>query len=370
MRKTIKILLVSAGLFIAATPVISIADDEIMDEGIVGIEEDSDVSEEESALGLSDKNSDETYDDLSGLIEVISETQVHEGLTMEDIIEPSPQMQVPAEAPSSILNVTTIAPSPGPEWAAEKYAEEYENAELKYRSDTLFYTCARKETENGGIYFLTHIVIKNANQINGSDSFGDFGGARETPLDAAKRCGAKILTNGSYFDYGTGYAYGGSLLIRNNKVVHGEYADSYEICLRKDGTLFSPRYNTVDAVLNQNVVFSWGTCEDLLIKDFEKCTLTDYDWNGHTYPRCAIGMVRPLEYYIITAGEAGYQHGITIYEEQEIFSDLGCAYARGLDGGGSSALVIDGKYVNENGDRTGDGSFERRAVADFLIITE
>ena len=370
MRKTIKILLIAAGLFIAATPVISIADDEIMDEEIVGIEEDSDVPEEESALGLSDKNSDEIYDDLDGLIEVISETQVCEGLTMEDIILPSPQIQVPAEALSPILNVTTIAPSPGPEWAAEKYAEEYENAELKYCSDTLFYTCAKKETENGGIYFLTHIVIKNANQINGSDSYGDFGGDRETPLDAAKRCGANILTNGSYFDYGTGHACGGSLLIRNNKVVHGEYADSYEICLRKDGTLFSPRYNTVDAVLKQDVVFSWGTCEDLLIKDFEKCTLTDYDWNGNAYPRCAIGMVRPLEYYIITAGEAGYQHGITIYEEQEIFSDLGCAYARGLDGGGSSALVIDGKYVNENGDWIEDGSLQRRAVADFLIITE
>ena len=370
MRKTIKILLIAAGLFIAATPVISIADDEIMDEEIVGIEEDSDVPEEESALGLSDKNSDEIYDDLDGLIEVISETQVCEGLTMEDIILPSPQIQVPAEALSPILNVTTIAPSPGPEWAAEKYAEEYENAELKYRSDTLFYTCAKKETENGGIYFLTHIVIKNANQINGSDSYGDFGGDRETPLDAAKRCGAKILTNGSYFDYGTGHACGGSLLIRNNKVVHGEYADSYEICLRKDGTLFSPRYNTVDAVLKQDVVFSWGTCEDLLIKDFEKCTLTDYDWNGNAYPRCAIGMVRPLEYYIITAGEAGYQHGITIYEEQEIFSDLGCAYARGLDGGGSSALVIDEKKKKKNGDRIEDGSLIRRAVADFLIITE
>ena len=89
MRKTIKILLASAGLFIAATPVISIADDEIMDEEIVGIEEDSDVPEEESALGLSDKNSDEIYDDLDGLIEVISETQVCEGLTMEDIILPS-----------------------------------------------------------------------------------------------------------------------------------------------------------------------------------------------------------------------------------------------------------------------------------------
>ena len=124
MRKTIKILLIAAGLFIAAAPVISIADDEIMDEGIVGVEEDSGVHKEESAPGSSNKNSGETQDGLDGLIEVIGETQVHEGLTMEDIIPPSPQMQVPAKALSPILNVTTIDPCPGPEWAAEKYAEE------------------------------------------------------------------------------------------------------------------------------------------------------------------------------------------------------------------------------------------------------
>ena len=53
MRKTIKILLIAAGLFIAAAPVISIADDEIMDEGIVGVEEDSGVHKEESAPGSS-----------------------------------------------------------------------------------------------------------------------------------------------------------------------------------------------------------------------------------------------------------------------------------------------------------------------------
>ena len=152
--------------------------------------------------------------------------------------------------------------------------------------------------------------------------------------------------------------------------IHGAYADGYEICLRKDGTLFSPGYNTVSSVLEQDVIFSWGTCEDLLIRDGKKCTLTDYDWNGNLYPRTSIGMVRPLEYYIITAGGADYTGGITVYEEQRIFSRLGCEYARGLDGGGSSALVVDGEYVNENGDRLDDGSLQRRAVADFLLIRE
>jgi hypothetical protein len=220
------------------------------------------------------------------------------------------------------------------------------------------------------IFGEKNVIIRDAGQLRGEDSFGDFAGTRETPQDAAKRTGAKILINGSYFDYGTGFATGGELLIRDNKVLHGPYSDGYEICLRKDGTLFSPGYNTISSVLKQDVVFSWGTCEDLLIRNGKKMELTDYDWNGYSYPRTAIGMVRPLEYYIITAGKADYEQGITIYEEQEIFADLKCAYARGLDGGGSSALVIDGEYVNENGDRLEDGTLQRRAVADFLLFTE
>ena len=81
-------------------------------------------------------------------------------------------------------------------------------------------------------------------------------------------------------------------------------------------------------------------------------------------------MVRPLEYYLITAGGADYTGGITIYEEQEIFSSLGCYYARGLDGGASSALVLEGQYVNENGDRTDQNTLIRRPNVDFLLFTE
>ncbi len=304
-----------------------------------------------------------------GLFEVVNEKVSHSGESLEDVM-PQPEIApIPAEPPSSSLHVETLDPYPSPARAREEFAKEYKKADHKFSSDSLFYTCTKIE-EDDSFYYLTHIVIKDPSQINGDHSYGSIAGERESVLSAADRNGAKIAINGSYFRYETGYAYGGELLIRNNQVLHGAYADGYEICLRQDGTLFSPGYNTIDSVLAQNVVFSWGTCEDLLIQDSKKCVLTDYDWNGFRYPRTAIGMVRPLEYYIITAGGAGYTGGITIYREQEIFYDLGCAYARGLDGGGSSCLVIDGKYINENGDRSSDGTLERRNVADFLLIYE
>ena len=363
MKKKLLSAILAAGLCVSLMPYSAYPEDIVPDE----TEETS--ARPDSGTSSPEEKKPQDLISVDGLFEVVSEKQSREGQRLEDVL-PQPQtIEVPAEPPSSSLTVKTLTPYPGPATAMKRCAKEYRNADLRYSSDTLFYTCTRKETDNG-YYYLTHVVIKDASQIQGEDSFGDFGGTRETPLDAADRTGAEILVNGSYFSYGTGYATGGELLIRDNQVVHGPYSDRYEICLRKDGTLFSPGYNTIESVLKEDVVFSWGTCEDLLIRDGKKMALTDYDWNGYSYPRTSIGMVRPLEYYIITAGGADYEGGLTVYEEQEIFSDLHCAYARGLDGGASSALVIDGAYVNENGDRLEDGTLQRRAVADFLLFTE
>ena len=306
--------------------------------------------------------------DLSGLIEVVSEKSSDKGERLEDVRKEPVVAPVPASPPSNVLSVSAPEPYPSPSYATMEYRDEYRAADLKFSSDTLFYTCTRHTTDSG-FYYLTHVVVSDASQLDGVLSNDVFGGARETPLSAAKRTGAAILLNGSYFSYETNTPTGGTLMIKDNRVFSGEYADGYEVCLRSDGTLFSPGYNTVSSVLAQNVRFSWGTCEDLLIRDGKPMKLTDLDWDSSYYPRTSVGMVRPLEYYFITAGMTGYIGGLTVFEEQEIFLDLGCWYARGLDGGGSSALVIGGEYVNQNGDIT-EGGLERRPVADFIAVYE
>lgn len=78
-------------------------------------------------------------------------------------------------------------------------------------------------------------------------------------------------------------------------------------------------------------------------------------------------MVRPGEYYIITAGENNYRRGVSFAEMQSIFSDLGCTFARSLDGGGSSSLVVKNKLLNSPA-----GNAERPVVDfwHFPISTE
>lgn len=79
-----------------------------------------------------------------------------------------------------------------------------------------------------------------------------------------------------------------------------------------------------------------------------------------SYNRTAIGMVQPGEYYMITAGTAQYKNGLSFAELQSIFANLGCTYARSMDGGGSSSLVVNGKLLNT------PAQYDERPVVDFL----
>lgn len=92
----------------------------------------------------------------------------------------------------------------------------------------------------------------------------------------------------------------------------------------------------------------------LSVNHGSKTILTRY------YNRTAIGMVQPGEYYMITAGTAQYKNGLSFAELQSIFANLGCTYARSMDGGGSSSLVVNGKLLNT------PAQYDERPVVDFL----
>ena len=248
-----------------------------------------------------------------------------------------------------------------------QFQEEYQAATHKYASDNLYVACTDHALASGGKYILTHVVANSGAQVEGILSYDTWGGERETAVDAAARTGAILMINASYFDYGTGEPVGGRIAIANGYVQNDEvWTNGYEICLYSDGTLLTPNEGVPAGVLlSTGCKFTFGTGEDTLIQDYACLQLKDIEWASGTYPRCCIGMVRPCEYYIITAGEYPYAHGITLYDEQAILSSLGCSYARGLDGGGSATLVLNGELINTPAD-TGTA----RKVIDFIGFFE
>lgn len=303
--------------------------------------------------------------------EILEEPDNQEGVNLiEDNSEAAKDKEpLPPDAmPEDVISdsaASTASSSPMDVYA--KSLVEYANADEKYLSDSMYIASTKHTTKTGGVYYITHVAIADASQINGERANGGWNKGRENPQDAAARLGSALLINGSYFKWSDSLPNGGDIYFDKSQVC-GQYTNSatgYEICLKNDGTLFSPSPGmSAESLAAEGVRFSWGTCEDQLIKDGQKCELKDTGWDFQPYPRNAIGMVRPLEYYIITAGETGHSHGITVYMEQEIFTSLGCTYARGLDGGGSAALYMGTKRVNPYVENP------VRSVADFLYFTE
>ena len=255
--------------------------------------------------------------------------------------------------------------------AVRENKEEIKNADYFYLSDSLYVAINR--FNNGlGYYYLSHIVVNDPSQIVSALSYDTWGGKREKPSSAASRLDMIVAANGSYFSYDTNTPRCAEVFIKHGKVYtsadddgEGESTtDGKELCLLKDGTLWTPEKGlTAKDLLNRGVTDIWGAGDPLLIQD-GKLYPTEHQWVNGKYPRTGIGMIKPCEYYLLTAGSGGYKGGLTFDDVQNIFKKLGCQYARTLDGGGSSTLVFndgDGAQVINN-----PAGKAERPVTDFI----
>jgi exopolysaccharide biosynthesis protein len=248
--------------------------------------------------------------------------------------------------------------------ARRSYASEYANAKYKHLTDNIFATVTESYTATG-VYLLTHVVINDPSQIKGGMSNDTFGGTREKPTKASARLNWVLGTNGSYFYYDGGYPALAGVFIKNGSVVQGSTANGDEMCLKSDGTLFTPAAGTsASDLIAMGVIQSWGTALPPIITNGAGQSNGSSDYTD-TYPRTVYAMVGPCEYYIITAGSGSYKNGISLEEAQNILLAKGCTYARALDGGGSSSLVFENTLVNVPA-----ASGKERAVADFVYFTE
>ena len=245
----------------------------------------------------------------------------------------------------------------------KKYADELKDSVESYVSDTTFITIRVVESDKYK-YWLTHVVITNPKQISGGLSNDTYGGTRELPTEFCTRTNSIITLNGSYFSYDTGKPACAGVFIKNGELVYDGTTNGNEVCLTYDGKLFTPDSGISGKdLLAMNVKDSWGTADPLLIQNGEFISTQDA-LHVARYPRTAIGMVEPGEYYFINAGRTGYAGGLTFEEMQFILNDLGCSYARSLDGGGSSSIIFKGNKLNNS------AAGKERPVVDFVHITD
>ncbi len=249
--------------------------------------------------------------------------------------------------------------------ATMRYGEEIKTAEYSHLSDTIMVTVNRY-TEAEYSYLLTHIIIDDPSQIHAGLSNDDYGGERETPSSASKRLGWVVGINGSNFDYASNTPTMADAKIKNGMVMPDSkaVANGMEICLTNSGNLFSPKQGmTINDLLNMGVTDTWCCGDTLLISNGEAVNVGIQSLD-YRYPRTAIGMVRPCEYYLITAGSSGYSGGMTYDEVRDILTSHDCGFGKCLDGGGSSTLIFENQLLNS------PAAGSERPVTDFLYFTE
>ncbi|WEV24785.1 phosphodiester glycosidase family protein [Streptomyces sp. 71268] len=91
-----------------------------------------------------------------------------------------------------------------------------------------------------------------------------------------------------------------------------------------------------------------------------------YTWGLKRNPRTAVGVdARGRLIVVTTAGrQPGYSDGLGLHEMAQFMRSLGARQAMNLDGGGSSAMAVNGKLITMPSDASGE-----RAVGDALVLT-
>lgn len=102
----------------------------------------------------------------------------------------------------------------------------------------------------------------------------------------------------------------------------------------------------------------------------EDVAVPEVTFNTYRHPRTAVGKKADgtAMFVVVDGRSKGNAAGMSITELQSVMRWLGCKDALNLDGGGSSAMVVNGKVVNHTCD---NGKFDNegeRKVSNALIV--
>ncbi len=300
------------------------------------------------------------------IIEPLYEPQTEAISPYQDLMDAIP----PSE--DKEIDFSEIVPGSPVALAIEKYKDELINAKYAVVTKDIF-IAVTEDTIDGSPHYVSHVVINDPSQIQGLLANGSYRSGMETPTSAATRADTRLLINGSHFDQDTmdgrqdlrpvinGNVNYNRMTIFDGKVMEGDAAGSMEICLDKDGRLFTPNMGTSSQQLvNDGVKFSFSSQDCHLINN------GNYNVDGQDGPKesSVIGMTEPGEYYILT-GES------TNVGEADYLWNKGCTFAKSMDQGGSVALVmkINGEQkLIRTSTFPHTGQEDERAVGDFLAF--
>lgn len=242
-----------------------------------------------------------------------------------------------------------------------------------YASDTSTISITKKTSGSGSdtiTWFVADIRVTDATIVRSAFAGDAFGtNIVANPSVIAEQAGAVLAINGDY------YGFRDTGIVIRNGVAYRDKGARQGLALRTDGsmTLYDETKTTAKALLADGVwntlSFGPGIVDDGRVVDGIDAIEIDTNFGNHSIqgnqPRTAVGMVADNHFLLVVVDgrSEGYSRGMTMTELASTFVDLGASVAYNLDGGGSSAMIFNGRLVNNP-----LGRGQERGTSDILSV--
>ena len=273
----------------------------------------------------------------------------------ESLVTPTPGLTPePTPAPTETPEPTST-PDPVPEGFTE----------TSYRDDNIRVELTEQVVYDTRVY-IADVRISSAEYLKTAFARDTYGrNVTETTSSMAASHNAVLAVNGDYYG-----AQEAGIVIRNGRVYRKKVKKQDILCVWADGTLevLDGYTSKADDLTSRGAwqVFCFGPG---LVVDGELAVTEKSEVRNSmaSNPRTAIGMIEPGHYlFVVSDGRTGESEGLSLYELAELMRSLGAVTAYNLDGGGSSAMVFNGRVVNKP---TSYGkTVKERGVSDIVYI--
>ncbi len=320
-----------------------------------------------------------SYNDL--MVKRIKALQKANGLAEDGIASPelqalifsglcTPTEGAPAPTPVPTPTPVPLSPENLPEGVPEtdekgmlleegEYLYEDPDAGLwLYKTESISITIARYQATDL-VWFETEVWCSPEDPLSTYLSPGNTPGKRYmSPLTMAEESGAMLCLTDDFFGYRLNYDYRTGVVIRDRRIIgertygadRGAYPNLEVLALFDDGSMkcFLSNAYTADEYLAMGAVdtFAFGP---ILVTDGRLGPhMTSTTYYHYREPRCALGMIEPYHYVIVTVkGRSDDSKGTYLNWLAERMLHLGCTEALNLDGGGTVCLMFNGKMLNK-----------------------
>ena len=255
-------------------------------------------------------------------------------------------------------------------------AQEGSNGTLtadSYTSDTAQVKVSKHTRGSGSdliTWFVADITVSDATIVRSAFAGDEFGeNIIANPSEIAQQAGAVLAINGDYYGFrDTGIVIRNGVAYRDKGARQGLacYADGSMRLY--DETATTAARLVADGVWN-TLSFGPGLVEGGAVIAGIDSVEIDTNVGNHSVqgqqPRTGVGVVAAnhVLFVVVDGRSAGYSRGVTMTEFAEIFVELGATVAYNLDGGGSSAMVLNGSLVNNP-----LGKGQERGTSDILYV--